>query len=157
MNVTVDGLDNTTRASGGPLGYEAQAVKPSVDAVEEFRVVTNNLSAEFGYRMGGQIFVTTKSGTNQIHGTLYEFMRNDKLDGTNFFANRSGSVKPAYKRNQFGATMGGPIRRDKTFIFGSYEGSRIRVGNSFISSVPSERMRNGDFFGVRRAPPFSIL
>ena len=157
VNVTVDGLDNTTRASGGPLGYEAQAVKPSVDAVEEFRVVTNNLSAEFGYRMGGQIFVTTKSGTNQIHGTLYEFMRNDKLDGTNFFANRSGSVKPAYKRNQFGATMGGPIRRDKTFIFGSYEGSRIRVGNSFISSVPSERMRNGDFSESGVRPIFDPL
>ncbi|MDQ6678837.1 MAG: carboxypeptidase regulatory-like domain-containing protein, partial [Acidobacteriota bacterium] len=109
VNITVDGLDNTTRGSGGPLGYEAQVVKPSIDAVEEFRVVTNNLSAEYGYRMGGQVFVTTRSGTNQIHGGAYEFLRNDKLDGTNFFANAKGAGKPPYKQNQFGGTMGGPI------------------------------------------------
>src|SRR3989442_2000854 len=92
VNVLVDGLDNNSRASGGPLGFEAQAVKPSIDAVDQFRVVTNNLSAEYGYRMGGSVFVTTKSGTNQLHGTAYEFLRNSALDGTNFFANRSGST-----------------------------------------------------------------
>jgi len=149
VNVTVDGLDNTTRASGGPLGYEAQAVKPSLDAVEEFRVVTNNLAAEFGYRMGGQVFVTTKSGTNLLHGTGYEFLRNDKFDGTNFFANRNGSGKPSYRQNQFGGTLGGPLRRDKTFLFGSYEGLRIRLGNSFVSTVPTLLERTGNFNEIR--------
>ena len=149
VNITVDGLDNTTRASGGPLGYEAQAVKPSIDAVEEFRVVTNNLAAEFGYRMGGQVFVTTKSGTNQLHGTAYEFLRNDKFDGTNFFANRNGSGKPPYRQNQFGGTLGGPLRKDKAFLFGSYEGLRIRLGNSFVSTVPTLLQREGNFNEIR--------
>lgn len=149
VNITVDGLDNTTRSSGGPLGYEAQVVKPSIDAVQEFRVVTNNLSAEYGYRMGGQVFVTTRSGTNQIHGTGYEFLRNDKLDGTNFFANANGAGKPPYKQNQFGGTMGGPIWKNHTFLFGSFEGTRIRLGDSFISTVPTALERQGDFSGIR--------
>lgn len=92
-------------ASGLVPGFEAQAVKPSVDAVGEFRVVTNNLSAEYGTRMGGQVFVNIKSGTNQFHGTAFEFLRNSNLDGTNFFANRAGNKKPAYKQNQFGGTF----------------------------------------------------
>src|SRR5205807_7501540 len=75
MNVQVDGLDNSTTYSGGPIGYEAQAVKPSIDAVGEFKVITNNLSAEYGTRMGATVLVTIKSGTNQLHGTAYEFLR----------------------------------------------------------------------------------
>jgi len=106
MNVQVDGLDNNTTYSGGPIGFEAQAVKPSIDAVGEFKVITNNLSAEYGSRMGGTVLVTIKSGTNQLHGTAYEFLRNDKFDGTNFFANLSGASKPEYRQNQFGAAMG---------------------------------------------------
>ncbi|MGH9632626.1 MAG: carboxypeptidase regulatory-like domain-containing protein, partial [Bryobacteraceae bacterium] len=105
-NVLLDGNDNSSRTSGGPLGFEAQAVKPAVDAVAEFKVVTNNTSAEYGYRTGAKVLVTTKSGTNDFHGSLYEFLRNDKLDGTNFFANRAGSVKPPYRQNQFGGTFG---------------------------------------------------
>ena len=90
-NVLLDGADNSSRNSGGALGFQAQATKPSVDAVGEFKVVTNNMSAEYGYRMGAKVLVSTKSGTNSFHGSLYEFMRNDKLDGTNFFANRVGA------------------------------------------------------------------
>ena len=116
-NVVLDGVDNSSRASGGPLGFQAQAVKPSVDTVSEFKVVTSNNSAEYGYRMGGKVLVSTKSGTNQIHGSLYEFFRNEKLDGTNFFANRSGSPKPTLRQNQFGGTVGGPIVRNNTFFF----------------------------------------
>src|SRR5436305_429625 len=127
MNVQVDGLDNNTVYSGGPIGYEAQAVKPSIDAVGEFKVITNNLSAEYGGRMGGAVLVTIKSGTNQLHGTAYEFLRNDLLDGTNFFANRSGASKPEYRQNQFGGTMGGPIIKNKLFPFGSFDGTRIRM------------------------------
>ena len=149
MNVQVDGLDNNTVYSGGPIGYEAQAVKPSIDAVGEFKVITNNLSAEYGGRMGGTVLVTIKSGTNQLHGTAYEFLRNDKLDGTNFFANRSGAGKPEYRQNQFGGTLGGPIRKNKLFLFGSFDGTRIRSGTSSISTVPTTLERTGDFTGIR--------
>jgi len=149
MQVSIDGVDNSSVASGGPLGFEAQAVKPSVDAVGEFRVVTNNLSAEYGTRMGGQVFVNIKSGTNQFHGTAFEFLRNSNLDGTNFFANRAGNKKPTYKQNQFGGTFGGPVRKDKTFFFGSYEGTRTRLGRSFVSTVPVDELRRGDFNRIR--------
>jgi hypothetical protein len=143
--VLLDGNDNSSRSGGGPLGFEAQAVKPPVDAVSEFKVVTNNVSAEYGYRAGAKVLVSTRSGTNQYHGSLYEFIRNDKLDGANFFANRVGSPKPSYRQNQFGATFGGPVIRNRTFFFGSYQGTRIRLGNSFINSVPSQPAINGDF------------
>lgn len=149
VHVSIDGVDNSSVASGGPLGFEAQAVKPSVDAVGEFRVVTNNLSAEYGTRMGGQVFVNIKSGTNQFHGTAFEFLRNSNLDGTNFFANRAGNKKPAYKQNQFGGTFGGPVRKDKTFFFGSFEGTRTRLGRSFVSTVPVDELRRGDFNRIR--------
>lgn len=144
-NVLLDGVDNSSRASGGPLGYQAQAVKPPIDTVEEFRVVTNNNSAEYGYRMGPKVVVATRSGTNKLHAGLYEFFRNDTLDATNFFANRAGSTKPALRQNQFGGTVGGPIIRDRTFYFVSYQGTRIRRGRSFTSTVPSELARSGNF------------
>lgn len=136
-NVLLDGNDNSSRTSGGQLGFEAQAVKPPVDAVTEFKVVTNNMSAEYGYRAGAKVLVSTKSGTNNFHGSLYEFLRNEKLDGANFFANSSGAKKPTYRQNQYGATLGGPAIKNRTFFFGSYQGTRIRTGRSFISSVPS--------------------
>src|SRR4029450_13188460 len=98
VQVNIDGVDNPLTYSGGPIGFEAQAVKPSVDAIGEFRVVTNNLSAEYGNRMGGQVFVNIKSGTNAVHGTLFEFLRNANLDGTNFFATRAGCSKPHYQK-----------------------------------------------------------
>ncbi|MBL8291681.1 MAG: TonB-dependent receptor, partial [Bryobacterales bacterium] len=146
-NVTLDGVDNSSRASGGPLGFQAQAVKPPVDAVAEFKVVTNNNAAEYGYRMGGRVIVSTRSGTNELHGTLYEFFRNEKLDAANFFANRSGSAKPTLRQNQFGGTLGGRIIKDRTFFFFSYQGTRVRRGRSFLSTVPSLAARNGDFSG----------
>jgi hypothetical protein len=144
-NVLLDGVDNSSRASGGPLGFQAQAVKPPVDAIAEFKVVTNNNSAEYGYRMGGKVVVSTKSGTNELHGTLYEFLRNDKFDGANFFANRSGSEKPTLRQNQFGGTIGGPVIRNRTFYFFSYQGTRIRRGQSYTSTVPGMAARGGDF------------
>lgn len=149
MNVQVDGLDNNTNYSGGQVGFEAQAVKPSIDAVGEFKVITSNLSAEYGGRMGGTVLVNIKSGTNQFHGTAFEFLRNDKLDGANFFANRSGASKPEYRQNQFGGTLGGPIRKNKTFLFGSIEGTRIREGTNSISTVPTAAQRNGDYSAIR--------
>ncbi|MEZ5391697.1 MAG: carboxypeptidase regulatory-like domain-containing protein [Bryobacterales bacterium] len=144
-NILLDGNDNSSRNSGGALGFQSQAVKPPVDAVSEFKVVTNNMSAEYGYRAGAKVLVSTKSGTNQFHGSLYEFLRNEKLDGTNFFANRAGAKKPTYRQNQYGGTIGGPIVKNKTFFFFSYQGTRIRLGQSFISTVPSLDVLNGDF------------
>ena len=144
-NVLLDGVDNSSRGSGGPLGYQAQAVKPPVDLVAEFKVVTNNNSAEYGYRMGPKVLVSTKSGTNALHGSLYEFLRNEKLDGTNFFANRSGSKKPTLRQNQFGGTVGGPVIHNKTFFFFSYQGARIRRGQSFTTTVPGALARSGVF------------
>lgn len=144
-NIMLDGVDNTSRASGGQLGYEAQQVTPSVDAVQEFKVVTNNNSAEYGFRMGGTVLVQTKSGSNDFHGSLYEFLRNDKFAANNFFANAAGQDKTVYKRNQFGGTIGGRIIKDKTFFFTSYEGSRIRIGENSLATVPLAARKAGDY------------
>lgn len=145
MNVLLDGVDNNSRAEGGQLGYEAQAVTPSVDAVQEFKVVTNNNSAEYGYRMGGTVVVQTKSGGNEFHGSAYEFLRNDVTAANNFFANKAGQPRGIYKRNQFGGTLGGRIIKDRTFFFGSYEGTRERVGRNFTSTVPTPARLSGVF------------
>ncbi len=153
-NILLDGVDNNSRASGGALGFQAQNVKPSIDAVQEFKVVTNNNSAEYGFRMGAAVIVQTKSGTNEFHGTAYEFLRNDKLDANTFFANRSGAPKPAFRRNQFGATFGGRIIKDKTFFFGSYEGTRIRQGETSISTVPTALRKSGSFTDAGARPIF---
>ncbi|MEP7361738.1 MAG: TonB-dependent receptor [Acidobacteriota bacterium] len=145
-NILLDGSDNTSRNSGGALGFQQQATKPSVDSVGEFKVVTNNTSAEYGYRMGAKVIVSTKSGTNGFHGSLFHFLRNDKLDASNFFANRSGADKPTYRLNQFGGTIGGPILKNKMFFFGSIQATRIRLGKSFTSTVPSAAIIDrGDF------------
>ena len=144
-NVLLDGADNSSRNSGGALGFQAQATKPSVDAVGEFKVVTNNTSAEYGYRMGAKVLVSTKTGTNEFHGSLYEFIRNDKLDGTNFMANRTDSAKPTLRRNQYGGTFGGPFARNRLFGFFSFQGTKNRAGQSFTSSVPSSAALGGDF------------
>jgi hypothetical protein len=146
-SVLLDGVDNSSRSSGGQLGFEAQAVQPAIDSVAEFKVVTNNNSAEYGFRMGGTVIVTTKSGTNDLHGSAYEFVRNDKLDAANFFA--VGRPKPSLKRNQFGATAGGPLIKNRTFYFGSFEGTRLRQGRSRITTVPVQVRRDGDFGAVR--------
>jgi outer membrane receptor protein involved in Fe transport len=153
-NILLDGVDNNTRASGGQLGFEAQNVTPSVDAVQEFKVVTNNNSAEYGFRMGATVLVQTKSGTNDLHGSAYEFLRNDKMDATNFFANRAGAEKPLFKRNQFGATAGGRIIRDRTFFFGSFEGTRLRRGESSTATVPTAARRAGNFSDSEALPIF---
>lgn len=118
---------------------------PSVDAIQEFRVQTSNYTAEFGANAGGISNMVTKSGTNQYHGTLYEFLRNDKLDAMNYFSKKFGAEKLPLRRNQFGATFGGPIIRDKTFFFGSYEGFREQRTTPLIDSFPTAAMRDGDF------------
>jgi len=101
-------------------------VQPSPDSVEEFRILTNTFDAEYGRNSGSVVNVVTKSGTNKFHGNVYEFMRNKVLNAQGFF----DSSKASFIQNQFGATFGGPIKKDRTFFFGSYEGRRVRQGQS---------------------------
>jgi hypothetical protein len=142
-NYMLDGLDNNMHQMAY-TGGQAQAVEPSVDAIQEFKVQTSAYSAEFGNNMGAVVNVTLKSGTNQFHGTLFEFLRNDKFDAKNFF-DQPGARIPPYKQNQYGGTLGGPILRGKTFFFSDYEGRRQRVSGTFLSTVPTGLERQGDF------------
>lgn len=133
-NFLLNGVDNNEFGLGGVI------VLPPPDAIQEFRTEENSMSAEFG-RGGAAVNVVLKSGTNQIHGGAYEFIRNDKLDAVNYF----NQGQQPFKRNQFGAFLGGPIKKNRTFIFGDYEGSRLRESNPFISTVPTDAERAGDF------------
>ena len=108
---------------------------PVIDAIEEITVKTNSFSAEYGKSSGGVIQVNMKPGTNDLHGSLFEFFRHDKLNARNYFA--AGAEAPRYRRNQFGFTVGGPIRRNRTFFFADYQGSRWGLGRVRISSVPT--------------------
>ena len=123
------------------------AINPTQDAVEEFRVQTNNNTAEYGRYTGGVINLTSKSGTNSLHGSAYEFLRNRALNAASFFANASGSGKAAFVQNQFGGNAGGPIWKNKLFFFGSYEGYRARQGVLFTETVPTAAELTGNFAG----------
>src|SRR5262249_15004341 len=117
-----------------------------VETVREFTVLTSIYSAEYGKVSGGVINAVTKSGSNEFHGTVFEFLRNDALDARNFFDVIS---KPAFKRNQFGFTAGGPVVKDRTFFFGSYEGLRDRLGLTRLENVLTADARQGIFPGGR--------
>jgi hypothetical protein len=140
----LDGVDNNSYATSY-RGNNAQILQPSVEALQEFKIQTNAYSAEFGRSAGAVINAVIKSGTNELHGSAYEFFRNRSLDSTNFFSNKSGAVKPFRLRNQFGSTFGGPIVKNKTFIFGDYEGLRDRAGTVRFSSVPQPLWTQGKF------------
>jgi hypothetical protein len=119
-------------------------VQPSPDAIEEFRVLTNTFDAEFGRNSGAVVNVVTKSGTNKIHGDVYDFFRNTVLDAGNYFDNFSSLPTADFKQNQFGGTLGGPIKKDSTFLFGSYEGRRNRQGiSSGNVTLPTSAELNG--------------
>ncbi|MGH9663193.1 MAG: carboxypeptidase regulatory-like domain-containing protein, partial [Bryobacteraceae bacterium] len=142
-NYLLDGVDN----NDAQIAYQArqgEAVKPNVDAIQEFKVMTNSFSAQYGRATGAIINVTMKSGTNALHGTLFEFIRNEAVDARNFF-DLPGQAEPPFKRNQYGFSVGGPIIRHKTFFLGDYEGSRIRESNTVNSTLPTPAMVNGDF------------
>ncbi len=144
--VMLDGVDNNTTVNGGSIGRTGIAFTPSVDAVQEFKVKTGTFSAEFGHAAGTVINATIKSGTNALHGVLFEFLRNDKLDANNFFTNAAGQGKAKFRQNQVGGALGGPIRRDRTFYFMDYEALRQRTqAGSSISSVPTAEFMAGDF------------
>ncbi len=150
-NIRLDGADITSRTSRGQLGFEAQAIVPNLDALSEFKVITNNVSAEYGYRQGAQVIVSTKSGTNNFHGSLFEYHRNSALAANDFFFNKNsnpgvtGQKSPQYIRNEFGGTFGGPIIHDRTFFFGSYQAQKTRIGRTTTATVPTAAIRQGDF------------
>jgi hypothetical protein len=137
-NYSVNGGD------GNDLFANLPAVEPSPDSIEEFRVITNSFDAEYGRNSGAVVNVVTKSGTNNIHGSFYEFFRNDVLNAHPFTF--TAAPKPAFKQNQFGGTLGGPIKKDKTFFFASYEGRRIVQGVvSQPVTVPTSDELSGNF------------
>jgi hypothetical protein len=140
-NYRLDGISIEDFANGGSGSVLGGNV--GVDAIQEFSVLTSNTSAEYGRTSGGVINAVTRAGTNEIHGSVYEFLRNSALDAANFFDNAGGIQKPSFKRNQFGASAGGPIRKDKIFIFGDYEGIRQSKGIANPINVPSDAARNG--------------
>jgi hypothetical protein len=139
-NYRLDGLSLNDYANGGPGSVLGGNL--GVDAVQEFSVLTSNYSAEYGKTSGGVVNATTRSGTNQFHGSVYEFLRNSALDARNFFDITQSP--PPFKRNQFGASAGGPIVKNRTFIFGDYEGIRQSLGTTNLIVVPSAAARVGN-------------
>src|ERR1700721_2153843 len=146
MDVSLNGVDNNTFATAGSIGRQGIAIIPSVDAVQEFKVITNNFAAEYGHAAGSIVSATIKSGTNQYHGVVFEFLRNDDFDANNYFTNLAGEPRAPFHQNQFGGTLGGPILRNKVFFFGDYQGTRqSSVSGSSIENIPPLAFRTGDF------------
>jgi Carboxypeptidase regulatory-like domain len=139
--VLLDGIDNTEMIS------QTFIVRPAVEGIQEFKVLTNNAGAEYGRTIGAVVVVTTKSGSNQFHGSFFDFLRNERLDARNFFA-RPDAPKPPFKLNQYGASIGGPIIKNRTFFFANYEGYREVFGDTQVVTVPVEQIRGGDFRGI---------
>ncbi len=151
-DILLDGADNNTTVTDTSIGRHGVAITPSVDAVQEFKVKTNAFTAEFGHASGAVVNATIKSGSNNLHGTLFEFLRNDKLDANNFISNLAGAPKGKFRQNQFGGSVGGPIVRNKTFFFFSYQGTRQRTeAGSSIQSVPTAALRAGDLSALGEA------
>ena len=149
-DIVLDGV--TATVSHNITNIPAVSAIPSVEGIQEFRIQTNAFAAEYGRSGGGLVTLVTKSGTNTIHGSLFEFLRNSKLDANNFFANRAGRPLASFKRNQFGGSVGGPISipkvyngKDKTFFFALYEGQRISAASIAQHTVPTALERAGDF------------
>lgn len=140
----LDGTDINDAQNFTPGGAGGQLF--GIESILEFQVVTHNQGAQYGRSMGGIVNAVTRSGTNTFHGSVYEFLRNSALDAKNFFDNPKAPIPP-FKRNQFGATAGGPIQRDRLFFFANYEGLRERLGVSKNALVPTEEARRGDIPG----------
>src|SRR5215472_6610193 len=146
-NFMLDGVNNNTTDNNQP------PVLPTPDAIAEFKVLTNMLPAEFGRGLGGTVIVNIKSGTNEFHGTLFEFLRNQDFDANPYF--NSGRPKVPFQQNQFGGSLGGPVvlpklynGRNKTFFFGDYQGAHIHQGLTKVFTVPTAAMQAGNFSGI---------
>lgn len=143
--VLLDGIDNTEMIS------QTFIVRPAVEGIQEFKVITNNAGAEYGRSVGAVVVVTSKSGSNNYRGSVFEFLRNEKFDARNFFA-RTDAAKPPFKLNQFGASFGGPIARNRTFFFANYEAYREIFGDTQLVTVPVAQIRTGDFRNISTVP-----
>ncbi len=140
-NFTLDGVNLMD------TNYNTITVSPSVDAVQEFRIIADGYSAKYGIVPGAQVDIVTRSGTNALHGSTYEYLRNSVLDAKNYFDSANQPIPP-YKQNQFGATFGGPIKKDRAFFFLSYEGLRIRQSLTQETTVPTLAMHQGNLSGI---------
>jgi outer membrane receptor protein involved in Fe transport len=150
-NFLLDGVANNS-FSTNVQELTTQISRPSVDAIDEFKVVTSPYAAEYGWAPGAAIIVNTKSGTNSLHGTGYDFFRNDRFDANNFFAKRANQPKPTNQQNQFGGNLGGPVLRNRAFFFGDFEATRIEQGVLRTGRVMTQAERNGVFSGAIRDP-----
>jgi hypothetical protein len=151
-NFALDGVENNAYGTSNQ-GFSNQVVQLSPDAVGEFRVITNNFSAEYGRAGGAVINAAYRSGTNNYHFTLWHFLRNRALNATGFFKPQTGE-KPDLKQNQFGLSGGGPIVKNRLFFFADYEGIRQRQGNLFFADLPTADMRDGNFPGINLRNPY---
>jgi hypothetical protein len=142
-DILMDGVSTSNFEQNS--GVLSQAYVPSVDAVEEFKVQQSNFSAEYGFSGATVVNLVTRSGTNSFHGTVYEFLRNDKLDANDWFSNHNGEERAPLRRNNFGFTIGGPIRKNKTFFFFDYDGTRSRGFSSASYGVATDAEKQGDF------------
>src|ERR1700680_4714559 len=161
-NYQVDGSFGNESAEyldGQPLniGYiNLPVLIPTQDSIQEFKVQTSNLGPEWGKFSGGVTNLSTKSGTNSVHGEIYEYIRNRIFNANDYFLNATGKPRPPWVQNQFGTNIGGPVRlprydgRNRAFWFVSWEGFRLRTGEPFTASVPTPAERNGDFSAIRR-------
>ena len=132
-----DGIDDNELTAGG-VGF-----LPQIDAIQEFNVLTFNYSAQYGSRAGSTVLVSSKSGTNSFHGTVFEFLRNDYLDARNYF---DPVKKGKYRQNEFGVSLGGPVVKDKTFFFMDYQGNRVRQGAPILSTIPTDAQSQQHIF-----------
>ncbi|MCX6626877.1 MAG: TonB-dependent receptor [Candidatus Solibacter sp.] len=142
-------IDGVPAAHPTANGFTGVSIFPSVDAIQEFKLMGATFSAEYGRSVGSVLNIVYKSGSNRLHGSAYDFVRNSVLDANGFFANRAGQALGSFRRNQYGGTLSGPIKRDKTFFLGSFEGLRERNFTSSGYSVPTALQRTGDFSQTR--------
>ena len=143
-NYMLDGVDNNE------TWLQTVVLFPSVDALDEFKLQTSTYSAEFGRSLGGVVNLQIKSGANAMHGSAFEFLRNSKFDENNYFNDLAGRAKPDFSQHQYGGTISGPIVKDKTFYFFDYQGYHVNQGATYLSTVPSAKMRAGDFSELNR-------
>jgi hypothetical protein len=150
-NFLLDGVDNNS-ISENVQELTTQVSRPSVDAIQEFKVVTSPYAAEYGRSPGAAVSVSTKSGTNDFKGTVYEYFRNDAMDSIDYFSQRANAAKAPNKQNQYGGNLGGPVVRGKAFFFADMEGTRIDRGVTRLTRVPTADDRNGVFASAVRDP-----
>jgi len=150
-NFLLDGVDNNS-ISTNVQELSTQVSRPSIDAVDEFKVVTSPFTAEYGRAPGGAIVVTTKSGANRVFGTVYDYLRDERFDSNNFFSQRANQPKATNSQNQFGGNVGGPIVKNRAFFFADFEATRITQGVLRTGRVPTAAERGGVFGGAIRDP-----